>query len=164
MCITRFQFKVQDSAAQHLPQVQEVQERFDKYRELAAVQLEEAKKKIKSLEHQLDDRIIEADMAKNKAKEEMREREIERLEALRRESDAVHAAAGENHTAGHNRHSMMNNRQWDTLEASVKSSFLSSFALWPTPEMAAPATSRTVALWRRRARGPVENLNGSNLS
>jgi NADH dehydrogenase/NADH:ubiquinone oxidoreductase subunit G len=142
MCITRFQFKVQDSAAQHLPQVQEVQERFDKYRELAAVQLEEAKKKIKSLEHQLDDRIIEADMAKNKAKEEM----------------------GENHTAGHNRHSMMNNRQWDTLEASVKSSFLSSFALWPTPEMAAPATSRTVALWRRRARGPVENLNGSNLS
>jgi len=111
VCITRFQFKVQDGAAQHLPQVQEVQERFDKYRELAAVQLEEAKKKIKSLEHQLDDRIIEADMAKNKAKEEMREREKERLEALRRESDAVHAAAGENHTAEHKRHSMMNNRQ-----------------------------------------------------
>jgi hypothetical protein len=123
MCITRFQFKVQDSAAQHLPQVQEVQERFDKYRELAAVQLEEAKKKIKSLEHQLDDRIIEADMAKNKAKEEMREREKERLEAIRRESDAVHAAAGENHAAKHKRHSMMNNRQWDRVEASVKSSF-----------------------------------------
>ena len=71
MLITQLQSKVQDRGALDLPQVQEVQERFDKYRELAAAQLEEAKGKISRLEHQLDDRIIEADMAQNKAKEEM---------------------------------------------------------------------------------------------
>ena len=68
MLITQLQSKVQDRGALDLPQVQEVQERFDKYRELAAAQLEEAKGKISRLEHQLYDRIIEADMAQNKAK------------------------------------------------------------------------------------------------
>lgn len=116
MLITQLQSNVQDRGALDLPQVQEVQERFDKYRELAAAQLEEAKGKISRLEHQLDDRIIEADMAQNKAKEEMREREKERLEAVRRESDAVQAAAGVNLKCQTqwDTHMMIDSRQWES--------------------------------------------------
>ena len=44
-------------SAPELPTLQELQERFDQYRELASTQADESSKKIKSLERQLDVRV-----------------------------------------------------------------------------------------------------------
>jgi len=50
--------------------------------------------KIKSLERQLDDYISEVGILTRKADEEMRVRETERQDAVRREAQAAKAAAG----------------------------------------------------------------------
>ena len=74
-------------------ELQKLQARFFKYRELAAQQASEASALIKELECHLDDCIFQSDLASRKAQDQLHQREQERLEAARRLSEALRAAA-----------------------------------------------------------------------
>ena len=71
------------------PQLIDVQEQFEQYRERAEAQAEEASSKIKALERQLDDRTAETKLAIAKSESETREREKERQLAAQKQQEAA---------------------------------------------------------------------------